>query len=112
MLYFRELTEACVGANEIRRRDALENATLDTGLQPLVPYLVTFIAEGVSDIHPLPILLFAFSTLVLRLDSVECHKQQSSHPYLPGTSDQGFGWQSQRVPEGLPAKPCARHSHL
>ncbi|VDK23400.1 unnamed protein product [Taenia asiatica] len=47
MLYFRELTEACVGANEIRRRDALENATLDTGLQPLVPYLVTFIAEGI-----------------------------------------------------------------
>ncbi|VDM34596.1 unnamed protein product, partial [Hydatigera taeniaeformis] len=56
MLYFRELTEACVGANEVRRRDALENATLDTGLQPLVPYLVTFIAEGVGATHLLPIL--------------------------------------------------------
>ena len=57
MLYFRELTEACVGANEIRRRDALENAALDTGLQPLVPYLVTFIAEGVGRLK-LPISLF------------------------------------------------------
>ncbi|KAL7058657.1 hypothetical protein AAHC03_013722 [Spirometra sp. Aus1] len=47
MLYFRELTEACVGANENRRHEALDNAAQDTGLQPLLPYLVTFIAEGV-----------------------------------------------------------------
>lgn len=47
MLYFRELTEACVGANENRRHEALDNAAQDTGLQPLLPYLVTFITEGV-----------------------------------------------------------------
>lgn len=48
MGYFRELTEACVGANEGRRKDALENAATDTGLQPLVPFLVNYIKEGVS----------------------------------------------------------------
>lgn len=47
MLYFRELTEACVGANENRRHEALDNAAQDTGLQPLLPYLITFITEGV-----------------------------------------------------------------
>ncbi|VDD81613.1 unnamed protein product [Mesocestoides corti] len=47
MLFFREITEGCVGANEARRHDALENAALDTGLQPLLPYLVNFITEGV-----------------------------------------------------------------
>ncbi|VDN31616.1 unnamed protein product [Dibothriocephalus latus] len=52
-LYFRELTEACVGANENRRHEALDNAAQDTGLQPLLPYLVTFIAEGVSCFAPL-----------------------------------------------------------
>ncbi|VDQ08674.1 unnamed protein product [Trichobilharzia regenti] len=48
MIYFREITEACVGANETRRHEALENATLDPGLQPLLPHLMTFITEGVS----------------------------------------------------------------
>ncbi|TPP61888.1 Transcription initiation factor TFIID subunit 6 [Fasciola gigantica] len=48
MIYFRELTEACVGANENRRHEALDNATLDPGLQPILPHLVTFITEGVG----------------------------------------------------------------
>ncbi|KAL3318813.1 Transcription initiation factor TFIID subunit 6 [Cichlidogyrus casuarinus] len=47
MVYFRELTEACVGASEQRRSEAFENVTLDTGLQSLLPHLVTFITEGV-----------------------------------------------------------------
>lgn len=47
MIYFRELTEACVGANETRRHEALDNATLDPGLQPILPHLMTFITEGV-----------------------------------------------------------------
>ncbi|KAH8867979.1 Transcription initiation factor TFIID subunit 6 [Schistosoma japonicum] len=46
MIYFRELTEACVGANETRRHEALDNATLDPGLQPILPHLMTFITEG------------------------------------------------------------------
>ncbi|VEL18376.1 unnamed protein product [Protopolystoma xenopodis] len=48
MLYFCELTEACVGASESRRHEALENAAVDTGLQPILPHLVIFITEGVS----------------------------------------------------------------
>ncbi|KAM3173893.1 hypothetical protein ACTXT7_011667, partial [Hymenolepis weldensis] len=46
MGFFRELTEGIVGANESRRKDALENALVDTGIQPLVPHLITFITEG------------------------------------------------------------------
>lgn len=51
MGFYRELTEGIVGANESRRKDALENAMVDTGIQPLVPLLVTFITEGVSFSH-------------------------------------------------------------
>nr|CDS29763.1 transcription initiation factor tfiid subunit 6 [Hymenolepis microstoma] len=47
MGFFRELTEGIVGANESRRKDALENALVDTGIQPLVPHLIAFITEGV-----------------------------------------------------------------
>lgn len=54
MIYFRELTEACVGANENRRHEALDNATLDPGLQPILPHLVTFITEGVRFLISIP----------------------------------------------------------
>ncbi len=64
MLYFRELTEACVGSNETRRHEALENATQDTGLQPLLPYLITFVTEGVSSC------IFLFCLVVANVSSV------------------------------------------
>lgn len=45
--YYVELTDACVGSDEIRRSEALTSLSTDPGLPPLVPRLCTFIMEGV-----------------------------------------------------------------
>ena len=47
-LYYKEITEACVGSNEVKRTEALQSLGSDTGLYQLLPRFVTFIAEGVK----------------------------------------------------------------
>ncbi|THD19936.1 Transcription initiation factor TFIID subunit 6 [Fasciola hepatica] len=81
MIYFRELTEACVGANENRRHEALDNATLDPGLQPILPHLVTFITEGVRvnvTNHNLAILIYLMRLVKALVDN----PHMSLEPYL------------------------------
>ncbi|CAG7837796.1 unnamed protein product, partial [Allacma fusca] len=46
-LYYKEITEACVGSDESRRTEALLSLSTDPGLYDIVPRLTTFIAEGV-----------------------------------------------------------------
>ncbi len=46
-LYYKEITEACVGADEARRGEALQSLSCDPGLHQMLPRLCTFIAEGV-----------------------------------------------------------------
>lgn len=48
-MYFKEVSEACVCADEARRKEALASLSFDPGLQPLVPRLVAFISEGNCD---------------------------------------------------------------
>lgn len=47
-LYYKEITEACVGADESRRAEALQSLASDPGLHQMLPRLCTFIAEGVK----------------------------------------------------------------
>ncbi|KAB7507897.1 Transcription initiation factor TFIID subunit 6 [Armadillidium nasatum] len=46
-LYYKEITEACVGSDEPKRGEALHSLAFDPGLHQMVPRLCTFIAEGV-----------------------------------------------------------------
>lgn len=46
-LYYKEITEACVGSDESRRTEALQSLACDPGLHQMLPRLCTFIAEGV-----------------------------------------------------------------
>ncbi len=47
-LYYREITEACVGADETRRQEALTSLATDTGMHQMLPRFSTFISEGVK----------------------------------------------------------------
>ena len=46
-LYYKEITEACVGSDEGKRAEALQSLACDPGLHQMLPRLCTFIAEGV-----------------------------------------------------------------
>lgn len=46
-LYYKEITEACVGSDEPKRGEALHSLAYDPGLHQMVARLCTFIAEGV-----------------------------------------------------------------
>ena len=46
-LYYKEITEACVGSDESRRAEALQSLACDPGLHQMLPRLCTFIGEGV-----------------------------------------------------------------
>ncbi|KAJ8870858.1 hypothetical protein PR048_027159 [Dryococelus australis] len=47
-LYYKEITEACVGSDEGRRAEALQSLASDPGLHEMLPRMCTFIAEGVK----------------------------------------------------------------
>lgn len=46
-LYYKEITEACVGSDEARRAEALQSLSADPGLHEMLARMCTFIAEGV-----------------------------------------------------------------
>ncbi|KAJ3654229.1 hypothetical protein Zmor_013428 [Zophobas morio] len=46
-LYYKEITEACVGSDEARRAEALQSLASDPGLHEMLPRMCTFIIEGV-----------------------------------------------------------------
>jgi transcription initiation factor TFIID subunit 6 len=47
-LYYKEITEACVGSDETRRSEALHSLTSDPGLYQMLPHFSTFVSEGVK----------------------------------------------------------------
>ncbi|PSN55976.1 Transcription initiation factor TFIID subunit 6 [Blattella germanica] len=47
-LYYKEITEACVGSDEARRAEALQSLASDPGLHEMLPRMCTFISEGVK----------------------------------------------------------------
>jgi len=47
-IYYKEITEACVGSDEPKRQEAMASLASETGLHQIVPRLVLFISEGVK----------------------------------------------------------------
>jgi len=48
-IYFKEVTEACVGNDEQARTEGLNSLSTDPGLHQLLSRLILFISEGVSE---------------------------------------------------------------
>ncbi|TTV42331.1 Transcription initiation factor TFIID subunit 6 [Bagarius yarrelli] len=46
-LYYKEITEACVGSCEAKRAEALQSIATDPGLYQMLPRFSTFISEGI-----------------------------------------------------------------
>lgn len=46
-LYYKEITEACVGSDEARRVEAFQSLSADPGLHEMLARMCTFISEGV-----------------------------------------------------------------
>lgn len=47
-LYYREITEACIGLADSKRQEALSSLSTDPGLYQLLPQLCNYIVEGVK----------------------------------------------------------------
>ena len=47
-LYYKELTDTCVGVSDSKRQEALSSLSCDPGLYQLLPQLICFINEGIK----------------------------------------------------------------
>jgi transcription initiation factor TFIID subunit 6 len=47
-IYYKEITEACVGSEEQKRQEAIASLSSETGLHQILPRIVLFISEGVK----------------------------------------------------------------
>ncbi|CAK9304969.1 unnamed protein product [Gordionus sp. m RMFG-2023] len=47
-LYYKDITEACVGSEELKRAQAFQSLATDPGLHSLLPRFASFVAQGVK----------------------------------------------------------------
>ncbi|CAB4063683.1 TAF6 [Lepeophtheirus salmonis] len=85
-LYYKEITEACVGSDEGRRAEALQSLACDPGLHQMLPRLCTFIAEGVRVNvvqHNLAILIYLMRMVKSLLENQTLFLEKYLHELLP-----------------------------
>lgn len=85
-LYYKEITEACVGSNEIKRTEALQSLASDTGLYQLLPRFVTFIAEGVKvnvAHHNLALLIYLLRMIKALMENSTLYLEKYLHELIP-----------------------------
>ncbi|XP_059080951.1 transcription initiation factor TFIID subunit 6-like isoform X1 [Tigriopus californicus] len=85
-LYYKEITEACVGSDEGRRAEALQSLACDPGLHQMLPRLCTFIAEGVRVNvvqHNLAILIYLMRMVKSLLENQTLFLEKYLHELIP-----------------------------
>lgn len=85
-LYYKEITEACVGSIEIRRQQALTSLSNDPGLHQMLPRLCTFISEGVkvNVIHSnLALLIYLMRMVKSLLENQTLYLEKYLHELCP-----------------------------
>lgn len=85
-LYYKEITEACVGSNEQRRTHALNSLAHDPGLHQVLPRLCTFISEGVkvNVVHNnLALLIYLMRMVKALLDNQSLYLEKYLHELCP-----------------------------
>merc|ERR1712038_1636717 len=88
-LYYKEITEACVGSDETRRAEALQSLACDPGLHQMLPRLCTFIAEGVRVNvvqHNLAILIYLMRMVKSLLENQTLFLEKYLHELIPAVT--------------------------
>ncbi|RWS18882.1 transcription initiation factor tfii-D-like protein, partial [Leptotrombidium deliense] len=85
-LYYKEITEACVGSDETRRSEALQSLTGDSGLHQMLPRLCTFISEGVKVNvvqNNLALLIYLMRMVKALLENQTLYLEKYLHEIIP-----------------------------
>lgn len=85
-LYYKEITEACVGSIETKRCQALNSLSHDPGLHQMLPRLCTFISEGVkvNVVHNnLALLIYLMRMVKALLDNQSLYLEKYLHELCP-----------------------------
>lgn len=88
-LYYKEITEACVGSDEARRAEALQSLASDPGLHEMLPRMCTFIAEGVKVNvvqNNLALLIYLMRMVRALLDNSALFLEKYLHELIPSVS--------------------------
>ncbi|CAD7080948.1 unnamed protein product [Hermetia illucens] len=88
-LYYKEITEACVGSDEPRRGEALQSLATDPGLHEMLPRMCTFIAEGVKVNvvqNNLALLIYLMRMVKALLDNPALYLEKYLHELIPSVS--------------------------
>ncbi|XP_055542199.1 transcription initiation factor TFIID subunit 6-like isoform X1 [Wyeomyia smithii] len=88
-LYYKEITEACVGSDEARRAEALTSLACDPGLHEMLPRMCTFIAEGVKVNvvqNNLALLIYLMRMVRALLDNPALYLEKYLHEMIPSVS--------------------------
>uniref|UniRef100_T1PAC5 Transcription initiation factor TFIID subunit 6 n=1 Tax=Musca domestica TaxID=7370 RepID=T1PAC5_MUSDO len=88
-LYYKEITEACVGSDEPRRGEALQSLSSDPGLHEMLPRMCTFIAEGVKVNvvqNNLALLIYLMRMVKAMLDNPSLYLEKYLHELIPSVT--------------------------
>lgn len=85
-LYYKEITEACVGSCESRRAEALQSLSTDPGLYQMLPRFSTFVSEGVRvnvAQNNLVLLIYLMRMVKALLDNPTLYLERYLHELIP-----------------------------
>ncbi|KAK0084067.1 hypothetical protein PV325_007668 [Microctonus aethiopoides] len=88
-LYYKEITEACVGSDEARRIEALQSLSADPGLHEMLARMCTFIAEGVRVNvvqNNLALLIYLMRMVKALLDNPSLYLEKYLHELIPSVA--------------------------
>ncbi|CAH0558321.1 unnamed protein product [Brassicogethes aeneus] len=88
-LYYKEITEACVGSDETRRTEALQSLACDPGLHEMLPRMCTFIIEGVRVNvvqNNLALLIYLMRMVKALLDNQSLYLEKYLHELIPAVT--------------------------
>ncbi|KAK9872277.1 hypothetical protein WA026_017082 [Henosepilachna vigintioctopunctata] len=88
-LYYKEITEACVGSDEARRGEALQSLASDPGLHEMLPRMCTFIIEGVRVNvvqNNLALLIYLMRMVKALLDNQSLYLEKYLHELIPAVT--------------------------
>ena len=85
-LYYKEITEACVGSSETRRAEALQSLASDPGLYQMLPRFSAFISEGVKINvvqSNLALLIYLMRMVKALIDNPTLYLEKYLHELIP-----------------------------
>ena len=88
-LYYKEITDACIGLSDTKRQEALNSLASDSGLYQLLPQLCSYITEGIKiniSQRKLAILKHLLKMAKSLLDNPSLSLEKYLHELIPAVS--------------------------